>query len=83
MDKNQVAVLLTKDELYSLWSMCGDSSSYWYNHYQRASNIEDYYLDKDAIKSMLERIEYITNKIDVIYQAVKERDLKEEEEAAV
>lgn len=77
MDKNQVAVLLTKDELFSLWSMCGDSSTYWYNHYKKACNIENYYLDKNAIENMLKRIEYISNKIDVIYQAVKERELEE------
>jgi hypothetical protein len=78
MDKNQVAVLLTKDELFSLWSMCGDSSIYWHNHYAKACTIENYYLDKDSVDCMLKRIEYISNKIDVVYQAVKERELKEE-----
>jgi len=77
MEKNQVALVLTKDELYSLWSMCGDSSSYWYNHYEKSCNIENYYLDRKAIKNMLERIEHISDKVNAVYQAVKERELEE------
>ena len=37
MNKDQlVAVLLTKEEIYTLRSMCHDSSTYWHNLWQKA-----------------------------------------------
>ena len=37
MERNQlVAILLTKEEIYTLRSMCHDSSTYWHNLWQKA-----------------------------------------------
>lgn len=77
MEKKHVALVLEKQELYTLWSMCHDSEMYWYKHYEKASNTQDYHLNKDSIKLLQQNIKEVSDKVEAVYYALRERELEE------
>jgi len=81
MDNNQqlIAVLLTKDEIFRLMTMCHDSSMYWHNHWQKASDDPKYHLSKLGCEAVKSCNKEVADKIESIYFALKS---KAEEEAA-
>jgi len=79
-DQQLIAVLLTEKEIYQLMTMCHDSSMYWHNHWQKASDDPNYYLSKrgcEAVKSCNKRV---ADKIESIYAALKLKAEQEVEE---
>lgn len=72
-----ISILLTKEELYRLWSMCHDSSMYWYNHWRKSTDDIDYHLSETGCKLMLEQIQKILAKVEAVYVSTKEQELKD------
>ena len=78
-DQQLIAVLLTENEIYRLMTMCHDSSTYWHNHWQKASNDPNYFLSKCGCEAVKNCNKKVADKIDAIYSALK---AKAKEEAA-
>jgi hypothetical protein len=78
-DQQLIAVLLTKEEIYRLMTICHDSDTYWYNHWRKASDDSNYFLSKNGCEVVKRCNRKIADKIEAIYFALK---VKAEEEAA-
>lgn len=69
MNKDQlVAVLLTKEEIYTLRTMCHDSLSYWYNLWRESLDGKNE-LNADACLSLYKRNGKLEEKITEIMYA--------------
>jgi len=73
-DQQLIAVLLTKDEIFRLMTMCHDSSMYWHNHWQKASDDPNYHLSKLGCEAVRNCNKEVADKIESIYFALKARD---------
>lgn len=91
MNKDQlVAVLLTKEEIYTLRTMCHDSLSYWYKLWRESIDGKND-LNSDACLSIYKRNGLLEEKITEIMYAVypeltdagSEEEEQEEEEDKV
>ena len=70
MNKDQlVAVLLTKEEIYTLRTMCCDSLSYWYKLWKESIDGKNA-LNSDACLSIYKRNRLLEEKIIEIMYAV-------------
>ena len=70
MNKDQlVAVLLTKEEIYTLRTMCHDSLSYWYNIWKESVNGKNDF-NSDTCLSLYKRNVLLEEKITEIMYAV-------------
>jgi hypothetical protein len=78
-DQQLIAVLLTENEIYHLMTMCHDSSMYWHNHWQKASDDPNYFLSEHGCKAVQNCNKGVADKIEAIYSALK---VKAEQEAA-
>lgn len=81
MDKDQlVAILLTKDEIYTLRSMLHDSMSYWHSHWQKAASDSNYFLSKSGCDSVIKHHRKVEDKIIEIFYAVHPEYVNQEED---
>jgi hypothetical protein len=81
MDKNQlVALLLTKEEVWKLHSMCHDSNTYWYHHLRKAIKDSSYFLDEQGCRAVINSGQKILNKIESVYFATQDIEEKEDQE---
>ena len=81
MDKNQlVALLLTKEEVWKLHSMCHDSNTYWYHHLRKAIEDSSYFLEESGCRAVIDSHKEILNKIESVYFATQDTEKKEDQE---
>lgn len=81
MDKNQlVALLLTKEEVWKLHSMCHDSNTYWYHHLKKAIDDSSYFLDESGCRAVINSHKELLNKIESVYFATQDTEKKEDQE---
>jgi len=81
MDKNQlVALLLTKEEVWKLHSMCHDSNTYWYHHLRKAIEDSSYFLDESGCRAVINSHKELLNKIESVYFATQDTEKKEDQE---
>jgi len=79
MDQDKlIAILLTKEEIFQLMSMCHDSSIYWGGHLLKAVHDPNYYLSEKGCKLVIENNKAVADKIDAIYHALG-REEKEQQ----
>lgn len=77
MNKEHVALILDKQELYLLWSMCHDSEMYWLKHYENSTENQNYHLSRESIKLMQQKIKGVSNKVETVYYALREKELQD------
>ena len=81
MDKNQlVALLLTKEEVWKLHSMCHDSNTYWYHHLRKAIEDSSYFLNEEGCRAVINSGKELLNKIESVYFATQDTEKKEDQE---
>lgn len=81
MDKNQlVALLLTKEEVWKLHSMCHDSNTYWYHHLRKAIEDSSYFLEESGCRAVIDSHKELLNKIESVYFATQDTEKKEDQE---
>jgi len=81
MDKNQlVALLLTKEEVWKLHSMCHDSNTYWYHHLKKAIDDSSYFLHEEGCRAVINSHKELLNKIESVYFATQDTEKKEDQE---
>ena len=89
MERNQlVAILLTKEEIYTLRSMCHDSSSYWHSLWQKAVDGENDLTPEGCLNVIAHRKKLEEKMIEIMYathpeltDAGSEQEEEEEQEA--
>lgn len=80
MNEDQlVAILLTKEDVYRLYSICHDSFSYWHKHRHKAFENSNYFLSQSGCEAVLNANKEVSDKIEAIYFALNAREEEEEE----
>jgi len=84
MNKNElIALLLTKEEVWKLHSMCHDSNTYWYHHLRKAIEDSSYFLEESGCRAVIDSHKEILNKIESVYFATQDTEkiiIKEDQE---
>lgn len=88
MERNQlVAILLTKEEIYTLRSMCHDSSTYWHNLWQKAADGTSDFDPKACLNLIAQRRKLEDKIVEIMYathpeltDAGSEEEQEEEED---